>query len=155
LIKLAKEAARAQGIELVAQEAGDLKSALTIYQNIFAVADARRDALWLPQDSATVDESLVMPHVLQESWNKNVPVFSSNVSHVRRGALFALYPNNLELGRNLATSAISMASGNTSVRGVLPLRDVLTAFNTRTASHLGLAPSPAQQQGFDLLFPEQ
>lgn len=155
LIKLAKEAARMHGIELIAQEASDLKSALGLYQGIFALADGKRDALWLPQDSATVDESLVMPHVLQESWSKNIPVFSSNVSHVKRGVLFALYPNNLELGRNLATSAIGMASGNPTVRGVLPLRDVLTAFNTRTASHLGLSPSPAQQQGFDLLFPEQ
>jgi len=84
-----------------------------------------------------------------------MPVFSSNVSHVRRGALFALYPNNVELGRNLATSAIGMANGNPAVRGVLPLRSVLTAFNTRTASHLGLVPSPAQQRGFNLLFPEQ
>ncbi|MBL8404163.1 MAG: hypothetical protein JNL16_06440 [Dechloromonas sp.] len=155
LIKLAKDAARSQGIELVTQEAGDLKSALTIYQNIFAHADAKRDALWLPQDSATVDESMVLPLVLQESWSKGIPVFSSNVSHVKRGALFALYPNNVELGRNLASSALGMASGSPVARGVLPLRDVLTAFNTRTASHLGLTPSKAQQQGFDLLFPEQ
>lgn len=155
LIKLAKEAARNHGFELVAHEAGDLKSALGIYQAIFASADAKHDALWLPQDSATVDESLVLPLVLQESWSKGIPVFSSNVSHVRRGALFALYPNNLELGRNLASSAIGMANGNPAVRGVLPLRNVLTAFNTRTASHLGLAPSPAQQRGFNLLFPEQ
>ena len=155
LIRLAREAARNQGIELIAQEAGDLKSALAIYQSIFTTADARRDALWLPQDSATVDESLVLPLVLQESWSKGIPVFSSNVSHVKRGALFALYPDNMELGRNLAASAIGMASGNPAMRGVLPLRDVLTAFNTRTASHLGLAPSMAQQKGFDLLFPEQ
>jgi putative ABC transport system substrate-binding protein len=155
LIKLAKEAAKAQGIELVSHEAGDLKSALGIYQTIFATADSKRDALWLPQDSTTVDESLVLPLVLQESWNKNIPVFSSNVSHVKRGALFALYPNNIELGRNLANSAIGMASGTPTARGVLPLRDVLTAYNTRTASHLGLPPSLAQQQGFDLLFPEQ
>ncbi|MBS1160804.1 MAG: transporter substrate-binding protein [Proteobacteria bacterium] len=155
LIKLAKEAARNHSIELVAQEAGDLKSALGIYQSIFLSADARRDALWLPQDSATVDESLVLPLVLQESWGKGIPVFSSNVSHVKRGALFALYPNNMELGRALAASAVGLASGNPVARGVLPLRDVLTAFNTRTASHLGLAPSIAQQKGFDLLFPEQ
>jgi putative ABC transport system substrate-binding protein len=155
LIKLAKEAARAQGIELIAQEAADLKSALVIYQSFFTTADARRDALWLPQDSATVDDSLVLPLVLQESWSKGIPVFSSNVSHVKRGALFALYPNNVELGRNLATSALGMASGGPVARGVLPLRDVLTAFNTRTASHLGLSPSAAQQQGFNLLFPEQ
>lgn len=155
LIKMAREAARNQGIELLAQEAGDLKTALGIYQNIFATADARRDAVWLPQDSATVDESLVLPLVLQESWSKGIPVFSSNVSHVKRGALFALYPNNLGLGRNLAASAIGMANGNLAAHGVMPLRDVLTAFNTRTASHLGLAPSSAQQKGFDLLFPEQ
>lgn len=155
LIKLAREAAKNHGIELVAQEAGDLKSALGIYQGIFATADAKRDALWLPQDSATVDDSLVLPLVLQESWNKSLPVFSSNVSHVKRGALFALYPNNFELGRNLASSAIGIASGSSAARGVLPLRDVLTAFNIRTASHLGLAMSPAQQQRFDLLFPEQ
>lgn len=155
LIKLAKDAARAQGIELIAQEASDLKSALVVYQSIFAMADARRDALWLPQDSATVDDSLVLPLVLQESWSKGIPVFSSNVSHVKRGALFALYPNNVELGRNLASSALGMASGGPVTRGVLPLRDVLTAFNTRTASHLGLSPSAAQQQGFNLLFPEQ
>ncbi len=154
LIKLAKDAARGLGVELVAQEAGDLKSALAIYQSIFTTADAKRDALWLPQDSATVDDSLVLPLVLQESWSKGIVVFSSNVSHVKRGALFALYPNNVELGRNLATSALGMASGNPAARGVLPLRDVLTAFNTRTASHLGLPLSKAQQQGFDLLFPE-
>ncbi len=155
LIKLAHEAARAQGIELHAQEAPDLKSAMTLYQNFFSSADARRDALWLPQDSTTVDEANVLPLVLQESWNRSLTVFSSNVSHVRRGALFALYPNNMELGRNLAMSAQGLVSGATSSRGTLPLRDVLTAFNTRTASHLGITPSATQQQGFDLIFPEQ
>lgn len=154
LIKLAREAARSQGIELIAREAGDLKTALGLYQGIFAAADPKLDALWLPQDSNTVDESLVLPLVLQESWTKNLAVFSSNVSHVKRGVLFALYPNNEELGKNLAVSALGMANGDASVHGVLPLRDVLTAFNTRTASHLGLNPSLAQQ-GFDLLFPEQ
>lgn len=155
LVKLAQEAARSQGIELVAQEAADLKTALGLYQNFLAGADPRRDALWLPQDSATVDESTVLPLVLQESWSKGLVVFSSNVSHVRRGALFALYPNNMALGRNLAASALGVATGSPAERGTQPLRDVLTAFNTRTASHLGLSVSAAQQRGFDLLFPEQ
>lgn len=153
LIKLAREAARVQGIELVAQEAADLKTAVTIYQGFFSNADPKRDALWLPQDGTTVEESVVLPLVLQESWTKAITVFSSNVSHVRRGVLFALYPNNLELGRNLAQSAQSVVNGGGN-RGVLPLRSVQTAFNTRTASHLGLTKS-ATQQNFDLVFPEQ
>lgn len=154
LLKLAKEAARQHGIELVAQEAGDLKTAAAIYQNIFNAADPKRDALWLPQDGTTVEESVVLPLVLQESWAKGMPVFSSNVSHVKRGVLFALYPNNVELGRNLASSALGLASGSGAGKGVQPLRDVLTAFNTRTASHLGL-PRATMQQNFDLIFPEQ
>lgn len=155
LIRLAREAARTAGFDLVAQEASDLKTALGHYQRILANADGQRDALWLPQDSATVDESTVLPLVLQESWSRGVVVFSSNVAHVRRGALFGLYPNNVELGRKLATSALGIASGSSPERRVLPLRDVLTAFNTRTASHLGLFPDASQQRGFDLLFPEQ
>lgn len=154
LIKLALAAARAQGIELLAQEAADLKAALAHYQVFFATADAQRDALWLPQDSVTVEESSVLPMVLQEAWSKKLAVFSSNASHVKRGVLFALYPNNVEMGRHLAISALNAASGTAQSRGTLPLREVMTAFNTRTASHLNLDISTTQQQGFDLLFPE-
>ena len=155
LIKLAKDAAKAIGIELVAQEAIDLKSAVSAYQTFFNGSDPKRDALWLPQDGTTVEDSVVLPLVLQESWNRGLPVFSSSISHVKRGVLFALYPNNLELGRNLANSALNLSLGNSSARGVFPLRDVLTAFNSRTANHLGLSRSTLQNQHFDLIFPEQ
>lgn len=154
LIRLAKEAARSAGLELVALEATDLKAAIRHYQDFFAEADGKRDALWLLQDNTAADETTALPLVLQESWNRVVPVFSSSVSHVRRGALFALYPNNVELGRNLASSALGIAGGTTQNRGLLPLRDVQTAFNTRTASHLGLARSSSLPV-FELLFPEQ
>jgi len=155
LIRLAAEAARTAGLDLVAQEATDLREALRLYQEFFATADGRRDALWLLQDSTTSDEATVLPLVLQESWNRYVPIFSSAVSHVKRGALFALYPNNVELGRDLANSALGIAGGTQTSRGVLPLRNVLTAFNTRTASHLGLTRGTAKLPAFDLVFPEQ
>lgn len=155
LIKLAREAAQAQKLELMAFEAADLKSAVGRYQAIFSGIDPRRDALWLPQDSTTADESTVLPMVLQESWDRNVPLFSSTVAHVKRGALFSLFPNNVELGRNLAASALGVASGTAPGRGsITPLREVLTAVNTRTANHLGLRLS-SRPQNFDLVFPEQ
>lgn len=154
LMRLAREAAAARGMELVAYEATDLKAALRAYQEIFAAVDGRRDALWLPQDSTTVEEGSVLPLVLQESWTRNLPMFSSNVAHVRRGALFALYPNNVEIGRHLATSALGFISAGTHAqRGVLPLKAVLMAANLRTAGHLGL--NIAGRPGIDLVFPEQ
>ncbi|MBT9499709.1 MAG: hypothetical protein IV092_00590 [Burkholderiaceae bacterium] len=154
LMRFAQDAARQLGLELQAQEVGDLKAALRHYQEFFAQASPQH-ALWLPQDPLSVDESTVLPLVLQESWNHGVPLFSSNLGHVRRGALFALYPNNLELGRSLGGSALARLAGTAGPRYALPLRDVHAALNTRTASHLGLDLSPRLQRAFELLLPER
>ena len=154
MMKLAREAALAQGLEFVAYEAQDLRSAMRAYQEIMAEVDNSKDALWLPQDSITVEESTVLPMVLKESWDNNLAVFSSSFGHVRRGVLFSLYPNYVELGRHLAGSALGMiASGATETSSMLPLREVLMAINLRTAKHLGL--NISRPQSFDMAFPEQ
>ncbi|PWB45612.1 MAG: hypothetical protein C3F18_13000 [Nitrosomonadales bacterium] len=154
LMRLAREAARAQGLELVAYEVQDLRGAMQQYQSIFAAADNRTDALWLPQDTTTVEERSVLPVVLQESWRRSLAIFSSSFGHVRRGVLFTLYPDNVELGKSLAGLALGiLASGNHGGHGMIPLRDVRIAVNLRTAQHLGLDLSH-QQQSFDLVFPE-
>jgi putative ABC transport system substrate-binding protein len=153
MMRLAKEAALSQGLELVAYEAQDLRSAMRAYQEILAAVDNSQDALWLPQDSTTVEESTVLPMVLKESWDSNLAVFSSSFGHVRRGVLFSLYPNNVDLGRHLAGSALDMMVSGTETSGMLPLREVLMAINLRTAKHLGL--NTTRSQSFDMAFPEQ
>lgn len=153
LMRLARDAARRHGLELLALEASDLKQAVRIYQEQLASLDPKRDALWLPQDSTTVEESSVLPLVLETAWSRNLAVFSSSVTHVRRGALFSLYPNNTALGRQLASSALNYPKGGAAAAsGTVPLKDALLAVNVRTASHLGLQLTPPQQ-GFDLVFP--
>jgi putative ABC transport system substrate-binding protein len=155
LMRLARDAAAQQGIELNTLEARDLKTAVKHYQDILALADSKKDAIWLPQDATTVEEATILPLILKESWDRSLPVFSSNVSHVRRGVLFSLYPDNIELGRILATSALGLlASNSTGSRSILPLKEVQTAINLRTANHLGINLSYRQQKGFDLIFPE-
>ncbi|WP_311197509.1 ABC transporter substrate-binding protein [Rugamonas brunnea] len=154
LMKLARETARAQGLELLTLEATDLAGAVRRYESALASADGRRDAFWLPPDPLTVDEGVIMPMLLRESWNRNIAIFSSSILHVRKGALFALYPNNFELGRDLATLALARLNGDTARRGVAPLRAVRTALNTRSASHMGLNISTSQQRSFDAIFPE-
>ena len=154
LLKIANEAARAQGLELVAREAQDLRSAVRVYQEFFSSVDSKSDVLWLPQDSTTVEESSVLPLVLQESWNKGIAVFSSNSAHVRRGVLFSLYPDNVALGKSLAGLARGiLISGDYGGRGMMPLRDVQSIVNLRTAKHLEL--NRGRLQGFDTTFPEQ
>lgn len=154
LIRLAREAARAQGLELVAYEARDLASAVRSYDAAFAFADSRRDAFWLPQDSTTVDDNTVLPLMLKECWNRNAVFFSSSYLHVKKGALFTLYPDNVELGRTLASSALSLLAGESRKRGMVPLREMHTAINLRTANRIGLNLSYQQQRSFDYIFPE-
>jgi putative ABC transport system substrate-binding protein len=154
LIRLAREAARGLGLELTAIEASDLAGAARAYEGLLASADGRRDALWLPQDATTVEETTILPLVLKESWGRSLPVFSSSVLHVKKGVLFGLYPNNVQLGRDLATLALAMQNGDAGRRGLAPLRAVRSALNSRTASHLGLNLVAAQQRSFDAVFPE-
>ena len=152
LVKLAREAARAEGLELAAQEVADQAEALRAYTQLLAAADPGRDALWLPQDPTTVDDNAVLPLVLREGWNRNITVFSSHLAHVKRGALFSLYPDNHELGRTLAVSAQRLMASPRSGSGVLPLRQARAAINIRTAAHLGID-AAAAQSGFDLVYP--
>lgn len=153
LLKLARESAKAQGVELVSREASDLASAARLYEAVFAAADNKTDAVWLLQDATTVDEETILPLVLKQSWSHSVPVFSSSFLHARKGVLFALSPDNLGLGHDLATSALGVLAGESHKRGVSPLREVLTAVNRRTASHLGLN-IDQQPRHFDFVFPE-
>lgn len=154
LLALAREAARAQGLELVTREAKDLASAARLYEVALSTADKRSDAIWLPQDATTVDEGTILPLVLKEAWSRGVPVFSSSLLHVRKGVLFALYPDNRGLGRTLIQTAREMLTGGERSQGMLPLRAVLTAVNLRTASHLGMNIGYQQQRSFDAVFPE-
>jgi putative ABC transport system substrate-binding protein len=153
LIRLAREAARAQGLELVALEASSLAVAARVYEAQLAGADVRRDALWLPQDAVTAEETTILPLVLKESWRRNLPVFSSSVLHVKKGVLFGVYPDHVQLGRDLAALALALQNGETVKRGMMPLRAVRTALNIRTASHIGLDLVASQQRNFDAIFP--
>lgn len=153
IMRLAKDAARAQGVELVTYEVQDLRSAMRAYGEIFDKADSGRDALWLPQDSTSVEEGTVLPMVLHESWNRSVAVFSSSFAHVRRGVLFSLYPDNVGLGRQLAASALDYLSSGENRASIVPLREVLMAVNVRTAKHLGI--DLDQQEDIDMSFPRE
>lgn len=138
LMALARHAAKAQGVELVEIETDDLRVALKRFHEITATAEPGRDAIWLPQDSAVLDDQVVLPFVLQQAWDRSIIVFSSTLAHVRRGALFALYPDNEDMGRQLTASALDLLEHPTGPHAVQPLREVRLALNTRTARHLGV-----------------
>ena len=156
LIARAARAAKDKNLSLNAIKANDIRQAASIYRELFNGEMRGSDAIWLPQDSVTVDETAVLGHILREAWNRNVVVFSSNPAHVRRGTLFSLYPDSFGLGRSLGALIRKPAASRHDAREeILPLSDLLTAVNIRTAEHLGLTFSAREMRQFDLVFPSQ
>ena len=107
-----------------------------------------------PRIPTTVEDSSILPLVLQDSWNNDLAVFSSNFGYVQRGVLFSLYPDNVALGKSLAGLAQEiLISGDYGKHGLMPLRDVKSAVNSRTAKHLGI--NLNRLQSFNRIFPDQ
>jgi putative tryptophan/tyrosine transport system substrate-binding protein len=92
-----------------------------------------------------------LPLILKEAWDKNLTVFSSSPNHVKRGALFSLYPDNVAMGRRLAAMARNDAGA--PKEAIVPLRDLQTAVNLRTADHLGLDLSRRDRSQYSLTYP--
>ncbi len=151
LIKLAREAASTYGLVLTALEAHDLPTAARTYATTLQEINPQQDALWLLQDSTTLEDT-IFSLILGESWSRNLTVFSSNLTHVKKGLLFALYPNNTRMGHALAKLALDALSGNVMKPGFFPLQDVDSAINMRTALHAGIEVKSNNQ--FDTVFSE-
>jgi len=159
LIDKATKPAQELGITLQASAVESISEAANKYREIMNNQVSDTDALWLPQDSAVMDEQAMLPAILKEAWDRRLIVFSSNPSFVKRGILFALYPDNYNLGRSLGEMARRVqAPGyrhDAAARHVESLRDLLIAFNVRTAAHLGINYSRDDLNKFDLVFPSR
>lgn len=149
LIALAREAARARGIHLEALESDGMRASARLFKMILREAQPVHDAIWLLQNESVLDERTLLPFILQEVWERRLILFSSNPSHVKRGSLFAVYPDNFKLGQELLT----LTRRNEDLRAVELLRGIAVAGNLRTASHLGLDETMQQREQFDMVFP--
>jgi putative ABC transport system substrate-binding protein len=150
LIDRARRSALDLGLELDAVAAANLREAATVYRRLLPELSGPEDAIWLPQDRQTVDERAILPLILEEAWNGNIVLFSSSPKHVKRGALFSLYPDYEAMGRSLGN--LAAASAITEPR-IEPLSDLNIAVNTRTAEHLGIEFSNRDRRGFGLMYP--
>ncbi len=151
LIRLAEVSARDHGLQLVIRPAENLREAVRHYRTIFETAQSDSDAIWLPMDRVVSDKT-ILPIALDAAWKRRLVIICSNPLSVKRGALFALYPDHRLMGHSLAELSIRQLNDNMEAR-VIPTHNLKLAVNQRTASHLGLHYTRQQQQGFDLVYP--
>lgn len=138
------------GKELVVHESGDLREAANIYARLIDEAK-ENDAVWILQDGSYVN-SAILSLLLDAAWSKNLIVFSSNPMHVKHGALFAVYPDNKNMGASLGQLANDVLEGSAET-GMKTLKDTLLAVNERTSNHLGISLSKEMKENVNLLLP--
>jgi len=152
LIQMGSDAAEELGYRLVAIEVDSIREAANAYRDLLERSRSGKDAIWLLQASSFLDESSVLQMILREAWNRNLIIFSSNPSHVPKGALFSLFPDNEMMGRDLARLAAKNPGAQTTLQ---PVEALQTAVNVRTADHLGLGLGASARQRFDMVFPNR
>ena len=155
LVESARKSANKFGLQLFAYKSNDIKGSALIYRDILNKTRPEEDAIWLLPDPITVDSKIILPLLLRETWNNSVMLISSNPTYVKRGALFALFPDNRLMGRSLEKMAETYLGDDVADMNntVLPLKDLQAAINVRTAEHLGLALSAEERKNYALVFP--
>ncbi len=137
-------------IELLVTETSSLQESAGAYRQILEEA-TEGDAIWILPGSGVVDNS-VLSMLLSRGWTKNLILFSSNPAHVKRGLLFAAYPDNFGLGGSLADLA-SQALAQKAENKMRPLQNLHIAVNERTSRHLGIELTSKMKEEIDLLLP--
>ena len=153
LIDLAKQQAIENNLQLVAYKANNIKQAAMIYDEVLTNGQLETTALWLLQDRSVVDSKVVLPFILEKTWQKSIVVFSGSPGHVKHGVLFCMYPNNEAHGKQAASLLLKEARGYQVDKRIYPTEGLQKAINSRTAEHLGLDVSKAELREFDLVFP--
>ncbi len=153
LIDKAQTSAQTNKLELISYKAADIREAVKHYQQILKTADQKKDSIWVPLDSVTANEKVILPLLLRESWENNLVVFSSKPGHVKRGFLFTLFPDSSQDGVRLAEMLNSMFHEGEKP-GVQLSDSLRVGVNLRTASHLGLEYSSQLKSSFYQTFPQ-
>ena len=155
LIRIAQASLSKYNFKLNSYISDDIKSSALIYRDILEKSRPGEDAIWLLPDPVAVDSKIILPLLLKGAWNNNVVLFSSNPAHVKRGALFAMFPDNRSMGISLARMAEFYSGDSASIRNnnILPLQELQAAINVRTAEHIGLTLSNDERKSYALIFP--
>lgn len=151
LMHKAEKVAPKYDIELKTYPAVDIRDAVIKYREVLERVRNGTDAIWLTLDDIIPDRT-ILPPILEAAWERRLVVFSNNPSHTRRGALFALFPDNYGLGKSLGELAVKQA-GKQVAPQVVPANSLRVSVNERTASHLGLNYSQNQWRAFDVIYP--
>lgn len=130
-----------------------LKHRAKTYQEVVQSMHPDRDALWIHSDTYNREFYLVLNWLLKESWNQRLTIFSSNLTPVKRGALFSLYPDNFAYGQQLAQAAQNLKNNHLGGDAVQTSEVTKLAINRVALRRLTGATTLLNDLNADVVFP--
>jgi putative ABC transport system substrate-binding protein len=144
--------ARKRDIAVTPITVTDVTGAIRSFTAVLKEADSTHTAIWFSRNVIELNTELLYPYILEESWNRHIPVFSGMISHTKRGFLFSLYPDYQGMGKALGHLIETHGHKDTVIRTTF-CPTVKFALNIRTVQHLGLTPGDTTLENVDLTFP--
>jgi len=151
LMQQATRAADELQLDLIKLSVNNTRQVTVAFDNILQQANPGEDAVWLPLDPV-IPTKVVFPILLKFAWNNNLTVFSNNPMDVKKGALFAMYPDYFAMGRQLVELTLARINQN-GLAAPEASQFLKIAVNRRTALHLGIKLSRINALNFNLLYP--
>ena len=152
LVERAIKSSIKNGLTVIPHKVTNLQQAALKYKEILRNNNHAEDALWLLHHDPTLDNKSLLPRVLSDAWKYKQVVISSNPSHVRRGALLSILPDNQQIGKDLALTAIRLLNGEKAT--ITPMQSTLVVANLRTAKHLSNTIHLTKKTNFALTYPK-
>ena len=152
-IQDAKVVASNMGITLVLKPVTSIRDAALEYRNILDSKLKTTDAIWLPLDNTFAGDA-VLPEILNAAWQDKFILFSSNPYYVKRGGLFALYPDYFKLGKQIAKVMTPVINNKNKFMRMSAIH-AKSAVNIRMARHLSLKLNRRKLNEFDVVYPHQ
>ena len=152
LLEYAEIAAQELKLELIAKPAEDVRQLALVYREYLKTMDPEEDVLWIALDGASPDRP-ILQNILEESWRRNLKIISGNLSDVKRGALFAFYPENRAMGVQLVDLLKSIQRKEPNLIALKPVNTLQIAVNLRAADHVHLTFDKKAREKFGLMYP--
>ena len=150
LVNQAILSGKSLSLEVIVRQAATPQAFAQALKEIIAQMRPGADAFWLSHNAEPINKKLLQ-QTLVDAWNRNLIIFSSNLADVKRGALFAVFPDNVLMGRQLYE--LANRKNTTNANNLEYAKHLHIALNRRTASHLGINFSRNDLKLFKLVYP--
>lgn len=154
LMDIAALSAHDLGFNLVTLGASDVVEMAEMYRSVLRKINPKTEALWMAKTGKSIEKA-ILNEILRDAWKKKFIVFSSNLTDVKKGALFSLYPNNKKTGEYLIEILNNIHSNPDIEPHVVLSKELNAGLNIRTASHLGIHFDEDKKRRYSLIFPPQ